>query len=88
MEGKICGEFFGIIKLSSEGSKILTEIIEKAKSHKGKFHNSDSFASGKIPDIIEEVIDSGFTVKPIFINGKWFEVDTILDLEKAKTMFQ
>ena len=46
------------------------------------------FYCGKIPDIIEEIIELGFVVKPIFVNGKWFEVDTILDLEKAKTMFQ
>ena len=85
---KSSGEFFGIMKLSSKGSKILTDVIEKTKHHKGKFHGSDSFAMGKLPDIIEEVIDLGFTVKPIFVSGKWFEVDTILDLEKAKTMFQ
>ena len=85
---KLCGEFFGIIKLSSEGSKILTDVIEKTKYNKGKFHSSNSFAMGKIPDIIEEIIELGFVVKPIFVNGKWFEVDTILDLEKAKTMFQ
>ena len=85
---KSSGEFFGIMKLSSKGSKILTDVIEKTKHHKGKFHGSDSFAMGKLPDIIEEVIDLGFTVKPIFVSGKWFEVDTILDLEKAKTIFQ
>ena len=85
---KLSGEFFGIMKLSSKGSKILTDVIEKTKHHKGKFHGSDSFAMGKLPDIIEEVIDLGFTVKPIFVSGKWFEVDTILDLEKAKTIFQ
>ena len=43
---------------------------------------------GKIPDIIEEVIELGFNVQPIFVNGKWFEVDTMLDLEKAKTLFR
>ena len=85
---KLCGEFFGIIKLSSEGSKILTDVIEKTKYNKGKFHDSNSFAMGKIPDIIEEVIELGFIVQPVFVNGKWFEVDTILDLEKAKTIFQ
>ena len=85
---KSSGEFFGIMKLSSKGSKILTDVIEKTKHHKGKFHDSHSFAMGKIPDIIEEVIDLGFTIKPILVSGKWFEVDTILDLEKAKTMFQ
>ena len=85
---KSSGEFFGIMKLSSKGSKILTDVIEKTKHHKGKFHDSYSFAMGKIPDIIEEIIDLGFTVKPILVSDKWFEVDTILDLEKAKTIFQ
>ena len=85
---KLCGEFFGIIKLSSKGSKILTDVIEKTKYNKGKFHDSHSFGMGKIPDIIEEVIELGFIVQPVFVNGKWFEVDTILDLEKAKTIFQ
>ena len=85
---KPSGEFFGIMKLSSKGSKILTDVIEKTKHHKGKFHDSHSFSMGKIPDIIEEIIDLGFTVKPILVSDKWFEVDTILDLEKAKTIFQ
>ena len=85
---KLSGEFFGIMKLSSKGSKILTDVIEKTKYNKGKFHDSNSFTMGKIPDIIEEVIELGFIVQPVFVSGKWFEVDTILDLEKAKTMFQ
>ena len=85
---KLSGEFFGIMKLSSKGSKILTDVIEKTKYNKGKFHDSNSFTMGKIPDIIEEVIELGFIVQPVFVNGKWFEVDTILDLEKAKTIFQ
>ena len=85
---KLSGEFFGIMKLSSKGSKILKDVIEKTKNAKGKFHDSDSFAMGKIPDIIQEIIDLEFVVKPILVDGKWFEVDTILDLEKAKTIFQ
>ena len=31
--------------------------IEKTKNSKGKFHDSDSFTMGKIPDIIQEIID-------------------------------
>ena len=85
---KLSGEFFGIMKLSSKGSKILKDVIEKTKNYKGKFHDSDSFTMGKIPDIIQEIIDLEFVVKPILVDGKWFEVDTILDLEKAKTIFQ
>ena len=85
---KLSGEFFGIMKLSSKGSKILKDVIEKTKNSKGKFHDSDSFTMGKIPDIIQEIIDLEFVVNPILVDGKWFEVDTILDLEKAKTIFQ
>ena len=42
----------------------------------------------KIPDMIQEIIESGYDIKPVFVNGKWLEVDTMMDLEKAKTMFQ
>ncbi|MBL76958.1 MAG: hypothetical protein CL763_08565 [Chloroflexi bacterium] len=85
---KPSGEFFGIMKLSSHGSCIFMEILEQAKSHQGHFHDSNSFSMAKITDMIQEIIENGYDIKPIFVNGKWLEVDTIMDLEKAKIMFQ
>jgi len=85
---KISGEFFGIMKLTSHGSYIFMKILEKSKSHEGRFHDSISFAMAKIPDMIQEIIESGYDIKPVFVDGKWLEVDTMMDLEKAKTMFQ
>ena len=34
------------------------------------------------------MVKSNIEVKPIFINGKWCEVDTPNDLEKAKAYIQ
>ena len=81
------GEFFGILKLSSNGSEILKKIIDKNKNSKNQFHDSLSFSAAKLPDIIQEIIESDIIVKPIFIEGNWMEIDTPEELEKAKTLF-
>ena len=41
----------------------------------------------KLTDLLNEMVKSNIEIKPIFINGKWCEVDTPNDLEKAKKMF-
>ena len=38
-------------------------------------------------DMIQELIDSGYFIEPIFIEGKWCEIDTTQDLERAKQFF-
>ena len=87
VRNNFCGEFFGILKLSSRGSEILNEIIDKNKNYKNQFHDSASFNVAKLPDIIQEIIGSDIIVRPIFIQGKWIEIDTPKDLEKAKNLF-
>jgi NDP-sugar pyrophosphorylase family protein len=37
--------------------------------------------------MIQELIDSQIDVEPIIISGKWCEIDTKQDLEKAQRMF-
>jgi choline kinase len=34
--------------------------------------------------MLQELIDSGFLVEPIIINGKWCEIDTPQDLQLAR----
>ena len=34
--------------------------------------------------MIQELIDSHYDVKPIFVKGSWLEIDTIQDLEIAE----
>jgi|TARA_B110000438_G_scaffold301676_1_gene357189 L-glutamine-phosphate cytidylyltransferase len=82
------GELLGIMKLSSEGSKILIEHYEKLENnHTGKFHDAESFKKAKFVDILQELISTGIDINPIVISGNWCEIDTPDDLTRAKKIF-
>jgi len=82
------GELLGIMKLSSEGSKILIEHYEKLENnHIGKFHDAESFKKAKFVDILQELISTGIDINPIVISGNWCEIDTPDDLTRAKKIF-
>ena len=57
------------------------------KSHRGRFHEAASFEKGYLTDMIQELIDVGEKVGPIFIHGQWCEIDTLQDLENARKKF-
>ena len=83
------GEFLGIIKLSGNGSKIIIKKYEELeKSHVGRFHDANSLEKAKLVDILQELIDSKIEISPITIGGKWCEIDTPKDLERARKIFQ
>jgi len=74
--------------LSKKATQILLEKYDAlSKSHKGKFHNAPSLKKACFSDMIQELIDSGYFIEPIFIEGKWCEIDTTQDLERAKQFF-
>jgi len=37
-----------------------------------------------LTDMLQELIDSEIVVAPIIINGKWYEIDTLQDLQLAR----
>ena len=83
------GECLGLMKLSRKGSKIfLDKYSELEISHQGKFHNASSLEKALISDMIQELIDSEINVEPIYVSGKWCEIDTPQDLEIARKMFE
>ena len=83
------GEFAGIVKLSKKGSNILLKKLnELHKSHNGKFHNASSLEKALISDMIQELIDSEINIEPIYVSGKWCEIDTPQDLEIARKIFE
>jgi len=82
------GEFLGLIKMTAKGSQIFLEKINNLqKNHTGKFHNAVSFEKGYLTDMIQEMIDSSIEITPSFISGKWCEIDTKQDLERASEKF-
>ena len=82
------GELLGIMKLSSNGSKILIEHYERLeKNHTGNFHDAESFKKAKFVDILQELLSLGIEINPVPINGNWCEIDTSDDLVRAKKIF-
>ena len=83
------GEFIGLMKLSENGAKIFVKKYNQMlEFHKGEFQDAPSLEKAYLTDLIQELIDSGIDVKPIFIQGKWMEIDTPQDLNKARNYFK
>lgn len=82
------GEFLGPLILSENGSKIFLETYKKLlNTHQGHFHDAPSLQKAYLTDLIQELIDKNIQVEPIIVDGKWCEIDTIEDLDKAQKMF-
>ena len=86
------GEFIGIVKLSKKGSNILSKKLNElhALINQGLGSEAEAFniKQSAIPDMIQELIDSEINVEPIYVSGKWCEIDTPQDLEIARKIFE
>ena len=87
LENQQIGEFLGIMMLSSEHVKILLERYSYLKkNHVGTFHNSSSLSNAYITDMLQEIINCGINVNPVFTEGRWFEIDTQEDFKNAEKL--
>ncbi len=80
-------EFVGIAKFSHRGSEILQTVYEDCKENsEGPFHESDSIKRAGLTDMLQELIDRGYTVKAMEIHKGWHEVHDQEDLETAREL--
>ena len=87
LENQQIGEFLGIMLLPPDQRTILLErYLDLEKNHVGAFHNSSSLSNAYLTDMLQEMINHAATVKPIFIEGKWLEIDTPEDLKNAEKL--
>jgi len=87
-ENNDVGEFLGIIKFSPYGSGLFVKQYEELiKTHVGTFQQAPSVSKAYLTDMIQELVDYKIDVEPVIISGKWCEIDTIQDLERAQKMF-
>ena len=87
-ENEKIGECLGLMKFSRKASKVfLDKYSELEISHQGKFHNAPSLEKALISDMLQELIVSGIRISPIYVNGKWCEIDTLQDLQIARKLF-
>ena len=85
LENQQIGEFLGIMMLSSEQIKILLErYSDLKKNHTGTFHSSSSLHMAYLTDMLQEMIDFGVRINPVFAEGRWFEIDTLEDIKNAE----
>ena len=81
------GEFLGIALLSSDQIKILLErYSDLKKNHVGTFHDSPSLSNAYVTDMLQEIINYGININPVFTQGRWCEIDTPEDLKNAEKL--
>tara|TARA_B110000014_G_scaffold55285_1_gene37351 strand:- start:22367 stop:23134 length:768 start_codon:yes stop_codon:yes gene_type:complete len=82
------GEFLGIIKFTKIGAELFVKKYEElVKEHKVGFHNAPSIMEAYLTDMLQELIDCELKLEPVFISGKWCEIDTMQDLKVAERKF-
>ena len=87
LQNQQIGEFLGIMMLSSDHVKILLERYSYLKkNHIGIFHSTSSLSNAYITDMLQEIINCGINVNPVFTEGRWFEIDTPEDLKNVEKL--
>lgn len=77
-------EFTGIAYFSEEGARTLRKVYHDCLAAvDGPFHEADSFAHAGVTDLLQEVIDRGFTVHGLEVYQGWIEIHRKEDVEIA-----
>ena len=82
----IDARFIGLLKFSVEGLHIIQKIMEEAyKEYEDKPWQKSGRPVKKayMTDLLNAIIQSGYTVKAVHFNNGWIEFDTNEDYEKA-----
>ena len=92
---KICsanrahGEFIGLAKFSKTGAEILRSNYQRvvAEYHGRAFQQAALVEKAYLTDMIQELVNLGYEVHSVDIEGGWLEIDTPEDLERARMHF-
>ena len=78
------GEFVGILMLSPDGARQVTELARELRSdHSGPFHEAESLDRANLTDLLQELVGRGHKVDCIDVYKGWMEVDTFEDYRRA-----
>lgn len=77
-------EFIGLAYFSEEGARIFRKVYHDClRTPNGCFHESDSFYQAGITDLLQEVIDRGFSVHGMEVYQGWMEIHNLDDVTLA-----
>lgn len=87
------GEFIGLMKVSAQGARWMrdswTELGESFRDRWDEpFQRADRFRNAYLTDLLQHLIDGGRVLTPVEIRGRWREIDTVQDLERARELLQ
>jgi choline kinase len=80
------GEFIGLARFSPEGAAALGEIWREASAsgREAPFGAAASLDQAYLSDGLNALVGRGVTLRPLFIDGLWREIDTEQDLARAE----
>ena len=86
-----CGQYIGLMKFQGKGIEYLKSTYEilkqKSMKNNGFYKKNKKFNQMYMTDLLQEIINSGFVIKPLIINGGWLEIDTINDHKKYSELY-
>jgi choline kinase len=82
------GEFIGLAKFSAAGARAMTTAWRAlCEQYAGRddapFVRAPRWKVAYLTDLLQHMIDSGVRMTPVIIDGRWREIDTVQDLERA-----
>jgi L-glutamine-phosphate cytidylyltransferase len=80
------GEFIGLARFSSEGAAALTAIWKEARAagRRTPFGAAATLDQAYLSDALNALVARGTPLRPLFIDGRWREIDTEEDLARAE----
>ena len=77
-------EFIGLAKFSKSGAEQFVQTYEDCvQNYQGKFQEADDIAQFTFTDLIQEMVDRGFTVNFLEIHKGWLEIHREEDIALA-----
>jgi len=82
------GEFIGLARFSARAAvEMKRRFHERRAALAGQpYGRAPRFEVAYLTDLLNDLIDSGEVMRPAFIDGGWREIDTVEDLERAKSI--
>lgn len=89
------GEFIGLAKFTRKGVEMLIRNYKRIRANKWcgfkahhRFQDAVSIDKAYLTDMLQELINRGYPIHSVDINGGWLEIDTSQDLQIARRIWK
>jgi len=89
------GEFIGLSKFTRKGAETLIRNYKRIRTSQWcgfkahhRFQDAISIDKAYLTDVIQELIDRGYPIYSVDVNGGWLEIDTQQDLQIARARIE